>query len=244
MLYHFSSTNFKKVYTPHLNEVLTKRHFFIMDNLVVNFGRPAQNEKMSTVSNSERNGKDVISGILHAGSEEIKPGTLHGGEEIKPGTLHGGEEIKPGTLHGGEEIKPGTLHGGEEIKPGTLHNSEEQLKDGTLRVIFSPATYRTKDGNAYYKFSYVNIGGKYEVDIIDQPSYQDRDSSAHITHRLPSSRGGRKICVTAGCEPTTIEAAKNLSMQWAELTNEYIKSGATIDEQVEYNSLPWWKKIF
>jgi len=198
-------------------------------------------------------GEEILPGTLHGG-EEIKPGTLHGGEEIKPGTLHGGEEIKPGTLHGGEEIKPGTLHGGEEIKPGTLHGGEEimpgtlhgcdnrrasrpsvfseQLLDGTLYADFSPATYRTKDGSAFYKFRYADIGGKFEVDIIEQPSYRHRSTDAHITHRLPSARGGQKICISSGHEPTSLDGAKNISMQWAELTHEYIKTGRTLDQQI------------
>ena len=180
-------------------------------------------------------GEEIKPGTLHGG-EEIKPGTLHGGEEIKPGTLHGGEEIKPGTLHGGEEIKPGTLHGGEEIKPGTLHGGNDYLKAGTLCASFSPATYRTKDGSAVYKFRYVDIGGKFEIDILEQPSYRFRGNEAHITHRLPSSRSGQKICITSGHEPTTLDGAKNISTQWAELTHEYIKTGTTIDKQVSQNA--------
>jgi len=187
-------------------------------------------------------GEEILPGTLHGG-EEILPGTLHGGEEILPGTLHGGEEIKPGTLHGGEEILPGTLHGGKEILPDTLHGCEnrravrpsvfpEQLLDGTLYANYSPATYRTKDGSAFYKFRYVDIGGKFEIDIIEQPSYQNRSTDAHITHRLPSARGGRKICISSGHEPTTLDGAKNISMQWAELTHEYIKTGRNLDEQI------------
>lgn len=214
----------------------TKAAFFkTMKKFINKIGCSARNNKLSTVSNLQRGGEEILPGTLHGG-EEIKPGTLHGGEEIKPGTLHGGEEIKPGTLHGGEEIKPGTLHGGEEIKPGTLHSGVEQLKGGTLCAAFSPATYRTKDGNAFYKFRYVDIGGKFEIDIVEQPSYRHRSTDAHITHRLPSARNGQKICISSGHEPTSLDGAKNISMQWAELTNEYIKSGKTIDEQVAQNA--------
>ena len=208
--------------------------------------RPVRDAKFSTVHNLQNGGEEIKPGTLHGGEEikpgtlhggeEIKPGTLHGGEEIKPGTLHGGEEIKPGTLHGGEEIKPGTLHGGEEIKPGTLHGKDEYLKAGTLCASYSPATYKTKDGNALYKFNYVDIGGKFEIDILDQPSYGSRDTSAHKTHRLPSSRNGQKICISAGSEPTTLDGAKNISMQWAELTHTYIKTGKGIDEQVSQSA--------
>jgi len=161
---------------------------------------------------------------------QLTIGTLHGGEEIKEGTLHGGEEIKPGTLHGGEEIKPGTLHGGEEIKPGTLHSSS-----------FSPATYRTKDGSAQYKFRYVDIGGKYEIDIIFQPPYESRDASSAVSHRLSSSRGGNKICLSAGKEPTNLETAKKICMEWAELTHTYIKTGKSIDVQLKDKSNPVYK---
>ncbi|MBK9716808.1 MAG: hypothetical protein IPQ02_05330 [Saprospiraceae bacterium] len=209
-------------------------------------GCSARNKKLSTMYHQQNGGEEIKPGTLHGGEEikpgtlhggeEIKPGTLHGGEEIKPGTLHGGEEIKPGTLHGGEEIKPGTLHGGEEIKPGTLHGGNDYLKVGTLCASFSPATYRTRDGNAVYKFKYVDIGGKFEIDILEQPSYRFRGTEAHITHRLPSSRSGQKICISSGHEPTTLDGAKNISTQWAELTHEYIKTGRTIDQQVSQNA--------
>ncbi|HCY75774.1 MAG TPA: hypothetical protein DHV28_07615 [Ignavibacteriales bacterium] len=202
-----------------------------MKKVLISNGSPAHDSKPSPTFNPMN------------GGEKILPGTLHGGEEILPGTLHGGEEIKPGTLHGGEEIKPGTLHGGEEILPGTLHVNDyrraacpsafpEQLLDGTLYADFSPATYRTKDGSALYKFRYVRIDEKFEVDIIEQPSYRHRSSDAHIVHRLPSARGGQKICISSGHEPTSLEGAKNISIQWAELTHEYIKTGRTLDQQI------------
>jgi len=132
-----------------------------------------------------------------------------------------------GTLYGGEEIKPGTLHGGEEIKPGTLHNTG-----------YSPATYRTKDGNASYKFRFVDLGGKYEIDILSQPSYVSRSSGSAVSHRLPSARGGHKICLSKGFEPTTLDSAKKICMEWAELTHTYIKTGTSIDKQVKENSNP------
>jgi len=161
------------------------------------------------------------------GVGEIIPGVLFGSKNIVLGSSRGGEEIKPGTLHGGEEIKPGTLHGGEEIKPGTLHTIE-----------YSPATYRTKDGIAQYKFRYVNIGGKFEIDIIFQPSYEGKNESSSIAHRLSSARGGKKICLSVGKEPTDIETAKKICMEWAELTHSYIKTGKSIDKQVKEKSNP------
>jgi len=53
---------------------------------------------------------------------------------------------------------------------------------------------------------------------------------------LPSARGGLKICVNDGHEPTSIQAAKALAIGWAELTNTYIKTGVTIDVQVARNN--------
>ncbi len=115
-------------------------------------------------------------------------------------------------------------------------SGKEQLKEGTLRADYSPATYRTKDGSGFYRFRYVNIGAIHEIDILDQPSYRHRATGAHITHRLPSARGGEKICISSGHEPTTLDAAKNISMAWAELTHTYILTGKTIDAQVANNA--------
>jgi hypothetical protein len=179
----------------------------------------------------------VVSSTSTLGGKSISPaindvillreGTLCGGEEIKPGVLHGGEEIKPGVLHGGEEIKPGVLHGGEEIKPGVLHTKN-----------YSPATYRTKDGMGIYKFRFVDLGGKFEIDIDSQPSYGVRNNGSLATHRLPSSRGGKKICISVGKEPKTLETAKKICVEWSELTQTYINTGKSIDSQVAGNTNP------
>lgn len=112
------------------------------------------------------------------------------------------------------------------------NRNEEFIVAGTLCAGYAPATYRTKDGSAYYKFRYVDIGGKFEIDILQQPTYSLRDSSQHITHRLHSDRGGMKICISTGFEPGTLEKAKKISVEWAELTNTFIKTGKTIDQQV------------
>jgi len=168
--------------------------------------------------------------------------------------LHNAEEIQPGTLHGGESIAQGNLHGRESIEPGPLHCNAESLIAGTLCASYTPATYRTRDGSAYYKFRYVDIGGKYEIDILSQPLYGSRDSSLHASHRLSSSRGGYKICISVGHEPRTLEKAKKISMEWAELTHTYIRTGRTIDLQVAMNarsSAPqnaskkgFWERLF
>lgn len=164
---------------------------------------------------------------------QIKVGTLQGGQEIRPGVLHGGTEIRPGTLHGGAEIRPGTLHSKVEIKPGIFYATS-----------YGPATYRTKDGKEMFKFRFVDIGGKFEIDILSQPSYGSRDSGSIASHRLPSARGGNKICISAGKEPKSLESARNICMEWSELTHTYIKTGKSIDSQVMNNSKPEQKKGF
>ena len=117
-----------------------------------------------------------------------------------------------------------------------IKHKDECVIAGTLCAEYTPATYRTKDGAAYYQFKFVDIDGKFEIDILSQPSYGTRDSSLVATHRLPSSRGGHKICITEGKEPQTIESTRKISMEWAELTNTYIKTGQSIDSQVAANA--------
>lgn len=119
---------------------------------------------------------------------------------------------------------------------GNSPSRNETLKAGTLFANY-PGTYRTEDGGSYYKFRFVELyGGKFEIDILDQPSYRGRDEGYTVAHRLPSARGGLKICVTAGREPASLHEAHKLAMGWAELTNTYIKSGTTIDTQIERNA--------
>lgn len=106
--------------------------------------------------------------------------------------------------------------------------------------------YVTKDGSQFYQFDYhyQQMPGYWEVYIIKQPSYEGRNSSLEMTHRLPSSqrKAKYKICITKGLEPKDLESAQQLSMDWAELTHNYIKTGKSIDAQVSDNHKPWWKK--
>lgn len=128
-----------------------------------------------------------------------------------------------------------------------VNTFSEQLIAGTLCAGYSPATYRTKNGKGLYSFRYVDIGGKFEIDILSQPSYAGKSSGGHITHRLSSSRGGQKICINTGKEPKDIETAKKISMEWAELTQTYIETGKTLDSQINANASPTsklWNKLF
>lgn len=76
----------------------------------------------------------------------------------------------------------------------------------------------------------------YEVDLdLSQIDFGSRSTSAYIIHTLPSARGGRKICVNEGKEPTSEIAAKDLFINWCELIAVYILSGRTPDDQINEN---------
>lgn len=85
--------------------------------------------------------------------------------------------------------------------------------------------YRTNDGNAYFEFEFVKVGSKYQVDIVSQPSYGSRDSDLHLTHRLPSDRGGHRVCFADDDAVTSIGRAQKWVEAWAESTWRYINSG-------------------
>lgn len=94
--------------------------------------------------------------------------------------------------------------------------------------------YKTLDGRAIFTFSYEYEMRFYEIVIHHHPSYNGRDSSSWIAHWLPcdSSPINKKVCFTNGKEPQTLENAKKISMQYAELTWTYIQTGVNIDEQL------------
>ena len=90
--------------------------------------------------------------------------------------------------------------------------------------------YRTKDGLADYKFSFERQSdGNYRAYILELPDYRWRSSSPTTTHRLRDN-DRNYICWS---QPLWSEAeARTVAALWADLTQEYIKTGRTIDEQV------------
>lgn len=104
------------------------------------------------------------------------------------------------------------------------------------KVRYQTHTYRTKDGEAFFVFSFHLTNNGYEIDIHRQPSYGTRNDGSHTAHWLFSRRDAdRKICVSADRYPQTIEDAKKLCIGWAELTWEYIKTGISLDAQIAMN---------
>lgn len=114
------------------------------------------------------------------------------------------------------------------------------LQKDPPKIVNTTNIYRTKDGKAYFIFRYVlmEYNGYYEIDILSQPNYKGRDSDISVTHRLTSDRPdcARKICIYASKAPKTLELAMRLSADWAELTQTYIKTGKTLDEQIRRRS--------
>jgi len=95
-------------------------------------------------------------------------------------------------------------------------------------------TYRTKDGDAYFQFSYHETADGFEIDIHSNPDYRENDSGSHTAHWLPSSReADRMICIKREFYPKTLKDAQDFSMAWAELTWTYIKTGISLDRQIE-----------
>ena len=168
-----------------------------------------------------RGGEEIPSGGWRGG-EEIPTGGWRGGEEIPKGGWRAVEEIPAGGWRGGEEIPKGGWRGGEEIPKGGWRGGEEIPKGGWRA---KEDVYRTNDGGGYFKFRFYPIGDYYEIDILAMPSYGSRSSDMHSTHRLPSGRGGYKICFGDPRILRDLNTAKKWAAVWSEYTNRYIKYG-------------------
>jgi hypothetical protein len=92
-------------------------------------------------------------------------------------------------------------------------------------------SYRTKDGMADYKFSFEYLNGSgYRAYILDMPSYGGRDKSLHITHRL---KDGERYYICWSQPLHTLEDLKKVVAFWSDLTQTYIRTGMTIDQQLQ-----------
>ena len=86
-------------------------------------------------------------------------------------------------------------------------------------------TYRTRDGRALFEFQFVPKGDHIEIDILQQPDYGRRKSDLHNTHRLPSDRGGHRICMGNPQAASDLTRARQWAAMWAEHTWKYINTG-------------------
>ena len=164
----------------------------------------------------------AVSPSHQTGGEDIPPGGWRGGEDIPAGGWRGGEDIPAGGWRGGEDIPAGGWRGGEDIPAGGWRGGED-IPAGGWRA--ETDVYRTKDGNGYFKFRFYKIGDYFEIDILAMPSYNNRDSGCHSTHRLSSSRGGYKICFGDPRMVSTLSLAKQWAAMWSEHTMNYIRNG-------------------
>jgi hypothetical protein len=167
------------------------------------------------VSNRRGGGEDIPAGGWRGGGEDIPAGGWRGGGEDIPagGWRGGGEDIPAGGWRGG----------GEDIPAGGWRGGGEDIPAGGWRAIID--VYRSVDGLSYFKFSFYPIGDYYEIDILAMPSYGNRDSGLHNTHRLTSGRGGYKICFGDPTFVKTVVAARKWAAYWSEHTLNYIRSG-------------------
>jgi len=85
--------------------------------------------------------------------------------------------------------------------------------------------YRTQSGQYLFEFNFVNKGSYFEIDIVDQPGYGNRNSGEHPTHRLPSDRGGYRICFGNPETINTLDKAFEWAAVWSEQTEKYIVQG-------------------
>lgn len=141
------------------------------------------------------------------------------------------ESNNSGRLQGKNPDAVKRNEGAVELQPGIL--CVDYLIGNRFCKYYSRVTDR---GQCFeFKFRYIDLGGYWEIDIVELPNYRGRSTSAYIIHTLPSDRGGKKICVATGHEPRTERDAKKLSMSWADLQAEYIKTGRTPDQQIQAN---------
>ena len=91
--------------------------------------------------------------------------------------------------------------------------------------------YRCKQYPVDYGFSVERkANGTLRAYIRSMPSYSARDTSLHVTHRLRDDDGRHYVCWTL---PIYREAdLRQIMAKWADLTQNYIMTGQTIDQQV------------
>ena len=92
--------------------------------------------------------------------------------------------------------------------------------------------YRTSDGQADYLFSFEEQDDyTWRVYIENQPSYANRDTDAHATHRY-SDGNRRYICWTTDLD--SLEEAEQVAALWADETQKYIRTGYAFGKKNEH----------
>ncbi len=94
---------------------------------------------------------------------------------------------------------------------------------GTFLGVNRTKTYRSKDGQHYFKFEFKDCGTRIDIYCWQHPSLNGRDSAPEKTHLFRSG----KICFVSGHEPKSQSRAEQLAGQWAEYYLEYRRTGKT-----------------
>jgi len=88
--------------------------------------------------------------------------------------------------------------------------------------------YRTKDGLVVHEFDFVDMpNGTYRIYLLTTLDYRERSTSSSRTHRLTDGNR-RYICWDAPIR--SLADAKVIASEWADRTQEYIKSGTPIEQ--------------
>ena len=81
--------------------------------------------------------------------------------------------------------------------------------------------YRSKKGNYYFNFKFVNSGKYIDVYCTYHPPLNGFSSNPSRTHLFSSG----KLCFVSGREPRSQSRAEELAAQWAEYFLEYKRTG-------------------
>lgn len=94
----------------------------------------------------------------------------------------------------------------------------------TTYTVYAETTSPGSDNR--YVFTLKKLSSGYRCYIDRTPSYRNRSTSFHMTHRLSDNRG-EYICFTA--DLPYIAQARTLCKTWSDLTQRYIETGQTFE---------------
>jgi hypothetical protein len=101
------------------------------------------------------------------------------------------------------------------------------------------ASYGSVEEYKGFQFRYCHDNqspGKVQVFVERQPSYGSRDTHPRVIHRWPpghiDSREPAYICFKEEAKPSGFESAQKFAHAWADMTEKYIRTGETIDQQI------------
>ena len=123
----------------------------------------------------------------------------------------------------GNQNNPPTTTRRPSMEGRPLPLSASQARHSNAGSFSSKAQYRTLDGLQDYVFHFRQMpDATFRVYIVGQPSYGDRATDPHSTHRHQDSEG---FFICWSQQITTYEDAKEIAKCFAEATEKYRKFG-------------------